>query len=72
MIGVIGEQEDLLLACGLGPLAALTRPRRLIHYRSASSPLSDTKKNTNHLIMIGVLWCGQEDLNLHEIAFTRT
>ena len=38
--------EGLVLARGLGPVAALTVPRTVIHYRAASSP-SSTNKDEN-------------------------
>ena len=31
-----------------------------------------TKKNPQKQTFLRIFWCGQEDLNLHEIAFTRT
>ena len=33
-----------------------------------SEPISDLE----NLVRIILVWCGKQDLNLHEIAFTRT
>ena len=55
-------------------VAALTCHRHVIHYRSPSSPLvlNFTNSRREHFRTPFCYWCGQEDLNLHRVAPTRT
>ena len=40
----------------------------LVQRLEESEPISDLE----NLVRIILVWCGKQDLNLHEIAFTRT
>ena len=55
-------------------VAALTPHRGVIHYRSPSSPLvlNRTNSKREYFRTPCCYWCGQEDLNLHRVAPTRT
>ena len=59
------KAEGLVLACGLGLVAALTVPRTVIHYRAASSPSfahTHIKDKTTAKAMVLSLQ-GRKDLN---------
>ena len=54
-------------------VAALTCHRHVIHYRSPSNPLVLNRTKKQGVLLHSLLfWCGQEDLNLHRVAPTRT
>ena len=40
----------------------------VVEGKKKSEPISDLE----NLVRIILVWCGKQDLNLHEIAFTRT
>ena len=62
--------EGLVLACGLGPVAALTVPRTVIHYRAASSPSLITEDENKKTIAYcdGFLFSqGRKDLRTQRV-----
>ena len=58
------------------PFGHLRRKRAIdrsgIHGVVKSVRRAKNKEKTSETDVSEVFWCGQEDLNLHEIAFTRT
>ncbi len=56
--------EGLVLACGLGLVAAPTVPRTVIHYRTASSPsfAAHTNKTKTRCVASAFCFTGAEGL----------
>ena len=48
--------------------SAWNRKIIVVEGKKKSEPISDLE----NLVRIILVWCGKQDLNLHEIAFTRT
>ena len=67
--------EFLLEACRCSFSAALRPHSGLIHYgffKSCFALIFLWSKIKTSVLTEALIWCGKQDLNLHEIAFTRT
>ena len=66
-------KQDWILAARRRSVSAVLKPHRgLIHCGFFKSVSRFAKKRSPALLPSFFLWCGKQDLNLHEIAFTRT
>ena len=66
-------KQDWILAARRRSVSAVLKPHRgLIHCGFFKSVSRVCKKRSPALLPSFFLWCGKQDLNLHEIAFTRT
>ena len=55
-------------ALGRSPSPSAVFKIIVVEGKKKSEPISDLE----NLVRIILVWCGKQDLNLHEIAFTRT
>ena len=55
-------------ALGRSPSPSAVFKIIVVEGKKKSEPVSDLE----NLVRIILVWCGKQDLNLHEIAFTRT
>ena len=53
-------------------MTMLARPSVFIPLRLGDKKKSEPLSDLENLVRIILVWCGKQDLNLHEIAFTRT
>ena len=70
-----GKQDWILTARRRSVSAALRPHSGLIHYGFFKSCFCldiSLKKIKTSVLTEALIWCGKQDLNLHEIAFTRT
>ena len=66
-------KQDWILAARRRSVSAVLKPHwGLIHYGFFKSVSRFAKKKKLSAFAEFLLWCGKQDLNLHEIAFTRT
>ena len=66
-------KQDWILAARRRSVSAVLKPHRgLIHCGFFKSVSRVYKKRSPAILPSFFLWCGKQDLNLHEIAFTRT